>query len=255
MTQLPTAYIAELFDAEPSDLRDGMSFRALVELIERMNLDEVRSPAVPSLLGGELLLDDHQRGALLVLGDCRLNAVADWVRALNLQGFTSLVGCSCAQVATDGYLRADDAPILLGHGVVMASRGVTGRPLVGMALAELRRELSESRERLSAVAGYRIGILMPAVSTFGHAVDGLVLEEARRAGYHLVLEPGGGVTDLDDASNKARANVLDYRIVSTDDTPERLASWIVGAGLTRQAAQVRELLQRPRRILSRLKLQ
>lgn len=254
MTPLPALYIAELLKDAPEVARDGMTLNALTELLELLDAAEVQSPGAPSLMGANILNRGRAAGVLMMLGDCQLSSISTWFNSLNSIGFSSVVTCSCSQVDSNGYLRADDAPILIGHGVAIASRGVTGRPLVGMPLAELRGELRESQKKLSDIAGYQVGILAPTVSTFGHAVDGLVLEEARRAGYRLILEAGGRVTELSNTSNSPDPDRVDYRIVSTNDSPQSLADWVIGTGLSRQSAQIRELLQRPGRIFSRLKL-
>lgn len=254
MTQLPVVYFAELFERLPEHPGDGISRAALGEFIEALHQSGAQSPAVPAILAGELLPDAQAPGILLVLGDCRLPTLAHWTQALSAQGFTSLVGCACADAQYDGFLERLDAPLLLGHGTIVASRGLTGRPLVNLGLAELRRELADSRARLSELAGYPVDILLPAVSTFGHAVDGLVLDEARRAGYRWVLVPGTRVSDLHAAPGApARPTQLSYRIASSDDDPQRLAHWTLGEGLSRQRARVHELLRRPRRILSRMR--
>ncbi len=255
MAQLPTAYVPHLFAQAPGKSRDGMSAPTLSALVERLDQAQVHSPAVLSLLRGKLLLGGVERAALLVLGDTRLDSVAQWADALAAASFASLVACSCADVGAPGYLRAIDAPLLTGHGIVVASRGVSGRALVGLPLEELRHELLDSRRRLSELAGYPVRTLIPTPSTLGAAVDGLVLEEARRAGYRLVLRPGRAITELDAPLARGYSRVVDYRTVRTDDSASHLHRWIVGHGLSRRVAQVRELVNRPRRILGRLGLQ
>jgi|GEM_PF-4690731 len=253
MTSLPAIYIASLFERPPDLLSDGITLDGLAKLLELLDEAKIQSPGAASLLGANILNGAPAPGVLMILGDCQLHSISTWANLLNQKGFSSIVICGCSEVNRAGYLREDDAPLLIGHGVAIASRGATGRPLVGMPLAELRRELQESQQKLSRVAGYQVGILAPTISTFGHAVDGLVLEEARRAGYRLILEPSGRVTDLSTTQNVADPERLDYRIVTTNDAPEDLVHWIIGTGLSRPSAQIRELLQRPRRILTRLK--
>ncbi|AWV90938.1 hypothetical protein [Bradymonas sediminis] len=253
MIYLPTLYIAELFDRAPDKGCDGMTLDALSELLDLLEAAEVQSPSAPSLIGANILNKTGTPSVLMMLGDCHLPSVSAWINSLNPKGLSSIVACSFAQIEGASDLTTTDASILIGHGVSLASRGLSGRPLVGMPLAELRAELTESQQKLSEVAGYQVGILAPTVSTFGQAVDGLVLEEARRAGYRLILEPGGRVTELSSDATPITPERLDYRIVSTHDSPKSLADWVIGTGLSRQRAHIRELLQRPRRILSRLK--
>jgi hypothetical protein len=229
-----------------------MGVDALASLVESLADADVHAPAVTSLMRGKLSIDDAP-SALFVLADCRLQALADWAGSLAAATYTSIVGCSLADIGTAGYPDAKDAPLLTGHGMVLASRGVSGKPLVGMSLQSLRAELERSRHELSEMAGYGVRILMPAPSTLGTAVDGLVLEEARRAGYKLVLSPGRSVTELTERPTNGADPVqtLQYRTVRTDDSAEHLRDWILGKGLSRQVAQVRDLVNRPRRILSR----
>src|SRR5690554_2579256 len=253
MIYLPALYIAELFDRAPDSGCDGMTLDALSKLLDLLEAAEVQSPSAPSLVGANILNKAGAPSVLMMLGDCHLPSISAWINLLNSKGLSSIIACSYAHIEGASDLNTDDAPILIGHGVALASRGLSGRPLVGMPLAELRAELTESQQKLSAIAGYQVGILAPTVSTFGQAVDGLVLEEARRAGYRLILEPGGRVTELSSDATPINPEQLDYRIVSTDDSPKSLADWVIGAGLSRQSAQLRELLRRPRRILSRLK--
>lgn len=252
MAHLPTAYVDKLSSRAPSRARDGMSAATLAKLVDRLADADVYAPSVTSLMRGKLGLD-HTPAALFVLADCRLQALADWADSLSAATYASILGCSVNQLDAPGCPGATDMPLLTGHGIVLASRGVSGKALVGMPLEELRGELEESRRKLSKIAGYQVRILMPTTSMLGGAVDGLVLEEAQRAGYKLVLGPGRSVTELDKPRTNGAASIqtLHYRTVRTDDSASHLHDWILGKGLSRQVAQVRDLVNRPRRILSR----
>jgi hypothetical protein len=249
MTQLPAVYISRLYARNRKRARDGLSVEALDALVERLADADVRSPTLSSLIGGTLLGQDLERAALFVLGDTRLGAIADWAGLLAVSTYPSLVVCASSEVGRDDHICAGDMPLLTGHGIVLASQGVTGQPLVGMPLEDLRDELTASRRSLSRLAGYQVRTLLPSPSIFGNAVDGLVLEEAQRAGYKLVLQPGRSVTHL--ASTTHDMQTLSYRTVHTDDSPTHLRDWIADHGLARPIAQVRDLVRRPRRILSR----
>lgn len=254
MTQLPVVYFAELFERPPEQPCDGISLTGLQEFIEALEHSGAQSPPIPAIMAGELLPEAQAPGILLVLGDCHLHTLAQWAQAVGARGYTSVVGCAGAEAQYDGFLERMDAPLLLGHGTVVASRGLTGRPLVNLGLAELRRELVDSRAQLTALVGYPVDILLPAVATFGQAVDGLVLDEARRAGYKWVLVPGARVSDLYGGPGApVRPTLVSYRIASSDEDPQRLAHWTLGQGLSRQRARVNDLLRRPRRILSRMR--
>jgi peptidoglycan/xylan/chitin deacetylase (PgdA/CDA1 family) len=249
MSQLPTAYVSTLHAHRPERARDGMTIEALDALVEQLADAEVRSPSLSSLVRGRLSGGQVERGALFVLADSRLATIAEWAGSLAASGYTSLVVCASAELGRDGHIGTGDVPLLTGHGIVLASQGTSGRPLIGLSLEDLRHELTDSRQRLSRLAGYQVRTLLPTPSTFGNAVDGLILEEAQRAGYELVLQPGRSITELDDPSPGAR--VLNYRTLRTDDSPARLRDWIVDRGLARPLAQVSDLVNRPRRILSR----
>ncbi|MFP4598175.1 MAG: hypothetical protein ACLFVJ_07985 [Persicimonas sp.] len=248
--QLPVAHISKVYPTSPARPRDGISIEALGRLVDGLAGADVRTPAVSGLLRGKLLLEDLERPVLLTLSDCRLRSLAHWADQLAATGYTSVLGCSCSELDGPDQISRQDAPLLTGHGIVLASRGLSGRPLVDLSLQELRRELTESRERLSKLAGYSVRLLMPVPTAFGHAVDGLVLEEAKRAGYRLVLQPGRAVTDISAQAGQP-VQALQYRTVCTDDSPTHLRDWVVGRGLARGLARVRELVNRPRRILGR----
>ncbi len=252
MPQLPTAYVDQLYARAPRRARDGMAVDRLDELVEQLADADVHAPAVTALMRGKIFVD-HAPATLVVLGDCRLGALADWAGALATATYTSIVGCALDEIGTADRPNKQDMPLLTGHGIVLASRGVSGQPLVGLSLEELRHELEESRLKMSETAGYQVRILMPTPSTLGNAVDGLVLEEAWRAGYKLVLRPGGSVSEIGDAHHHStHIHTLQYRTIRTDDSAHHLRDWILGKGLSRQVAQVRDLVNRPRRILARL---
>lgn len=254
MIKLPAIYFPELFDRQPEQLSDGLSWCGLEKLVEELDEAGVMSPAASTLLNGQLWLGQAAPGALLVLGDCRVQIVARWAELLGARGFASLVGCALSNTGTRAFLQAEDAPVLLGHGLVVASRGITGQPMVGMELSVLRQELSESREKLSQMAGYPINILMPELSITGRAVDGLVLSEAKAAGYKVVLEPGGRVSALDENGPAGSLPSLNYRRARSDDSPTELLQWVLAKRFSRPKAVLDELLRSPRRILSRFRL-
>lgn len=248
--QLPVAHISKVYPTEPDRGRDGLSVGAIGTLVDKLAEADVRTPAASGLLRGKLLIEDLDHPVLLTLSDSRIRSIAHWADQLAATGYTSVLGCCCEELDAPDRIGPGDAPLLTGHGIVLASQGVSGRPLVDLSLEALRRELTDSRRRLSKLAGYSVRILMPVPTTFGQAVDGLVLEEAHRAGYHLVLRPGRAITDISAQSGQPLQS-LQYRTIRTDDSPAHLRDWVVGRGLARGLAQVRELVNRPRRILGR----
>lgn len=250
MTQLPIASVSRLYERAPQPPRDGLTLTNLHDLVEVLARADVASPGVASLLAGRPLVEQIERPLLLVLEDPRLDAIAQWAATLSAASYASMLALTCTDLDAPSSIGRRDAGLLLGHGVVLASRGVSGRPLVGMALEELRGELVDSRRRLSELAGYPVHALAPEPNTFGNAVDGLVLEQARRAGYRLVLRPGRAISQTSDATD-AQLIEYTYRRIRTDDSAEHLRDWALGKGLARGVAQVRDLVNRPRRILSK----
>lgn len=89
----------------------------------------------------------------------------------------------------------------LGAGVVCAVGALSNRSATDLAVGELRRGLRESREALRQVLGYAPSIYCP------DSLDGLVREEAARAGFTMILAP---------------------RRLAEDATPKQLCAWIAG---------------------------
>ena len=88
---------------------------------------------------------------------------------------------------TPESLQPGDLGAMLGLGLVCASAGWSGVPLVGLGITRLREELTRSREFLSAHAGFPIQALVPSANALGVAVDALILREAWSAGYRQVI--------------------------------------------------------------------
>lgn len=255
MPTFPTLYISTLHAHEPSPATDGLTTTAIADLAEELADADVHSPPATSLVCGSVLAPDEGPRALLCLGDPSRRALAHWCR-LAWSTYASLVCVSIDDMGRDDTIGPRDIPLLTGHGIIVASRGITGAPMAGMRVDTLRRELRESRQQLSEAVGYPVRWLAPTPTIFGTAVDGLVLEEARRAGYRRVLHPGSGIIELDDDPIAAQFNGcarLPYRTVQTDDSPASLVKWVVGERFTRSAARLKQLARTPRRLLDRFK--
>lgn len=253
MSRLPTIYIPCIYDDRPASVSEGTLSSTLEETVDLLVDADVRAPGLSSLLRGVLQVPPDEAHVLMMLGDSRLQAVGRWASVVAAGGYTTLAGCCWDDFGRPGHIGPADAPLLAGHGVVVASAGLSGQPLVGLGLEALRRELTQSRDQLSAALGYPVRALAPTPPTFGRAVDGLVLEEARRAGYRLILRPGSGLTDLDKSPPVRRPfEVVEYRTLRTDQSPKGLRDWILDRGLSRPRARLRELVDQPRRLLDRL---
>lgn len=223
-------------------------------LAEKLAESGVHSPTVSALVSGRLIQSLDAQHVLLCLGEPTRRALAHWF-SFSWSTYASLVCLPSSQLGVDDRPDRHDLPLLTGHGCVVASRGVSGDPLAGMPVNRLRDELVESRQRLSEAAGYQVRWLAPTPTTLGTAVDGLVLEEARRAGYRRVLHPGAGLFDLDEdpiADQPDGCARLSYRPIQTDDTVDELVRWVRDERLSRPAARLRRLKRTPRRLLDRL---
>lgn len=188
--------------------------------------------------------------ALFCLDTTRADVAAAWADRLAALGYPSLLACAADSLGAPGRLHPRDLQILAGYGMVTASVGLSGRPLVGLRLSELREELRLSRERLEAACGLPVYTLCPRPDRLGRTVDGLVLDEARRAGYRLILEPGMRV--IDDALLEHEAQALPARRIEPDDHPFELRRWVLGDGFARKIARVRHVAETPARLWSGL---
>jgi hypothetical protein len=255
MPTLPLLYISNIHTNRPSNPTDGITADALNHLADKLAEAGVHSPAASGLIAGSLVPTDDVPHVLMCLGDASRSMLSRWFR-LSWSSYASVVCCTASDFGRANHIGPDDMPLVTGHGAILASRGVSGEPLAGMRIGELRRELVESRRALSDAAGYQVRLLAPTPTTFGTAVDGLVLEEARRAGYRRVLHPGDGLLDLDEdpiADKTTGCARLSYRTVDTDDSPRSLVRWVVGERFTRPAARLKQLARTPRRLLDRFK--
>lgn len=224
---------------------------ALAALCDALAARDVLGLGVSGLIAGAVPLATPSP-VLLTTADTRLPSLARWSRLLAHPGYASLLFCVSERLLEDcdGHLSPSDLPLLTGHGVVLASRGVTGEPLVGLSPGRLREELKESRRQLSDAAGYPVNALAPAPNAVGRAFDNLVLREARRAGYTLFLKPGaGGAARVD----RARPDEpMPFHEWGPSDTPSDLADWAAGDLVARGATRLRGLLDTPRRLLRRV---
>ncbi len=142
--------------------------------------------SIAALLAGHV----NAEGALLwATRDTRTAAVARWCERVGGAGYASLVGVALEEVGRPEHLSTSDLAALPGHGVCVASAGVTGESLLGLDTKSLRRELTRTREALSEACGHEVRALLPRPDRFGRALDPLIWREAMRAGYTLVVHP------------------------------------------------------------------
>ncbi|MEM1348532.1 MAG: hypothetical protein AAGI01_08265 [Myxococcota bacterium] len=134
--------------------------------------------------------------------------------------------------STDHALLSYDVRALLGLGVALGSSGTSGAPLVGMPLGDLRSTLATSRDTMSRACGYSVCALRPTPTPLGRAIDPMVLEEAVRAGYTLVLRPSHDV--LAWRIEPVRGiRVLAQRVWTRRDHPSSITTWFGDERLSR----------------------
>jgi len=244
---LPILHVQSLTD-ERGDERGALSISELARLGRRLEANEFSTPGAAFLLAGWLSGNATRTAGLFITHETRLEPVAYWCSNLGARGYSSLLAATPYDLASPSGVSGEDMPMLLGHGVVVASRGLTGKPLVGMDVSELRRELTESRRRLSETCDYPVRALAPEPSVAGRAFDGLVEREARRAGYSLLFGPGS-VAARDGLEPES---VLEYRTREAGEDASTLRDWLLGRGLSRQSARLRQLASAPNALLDRL---
>lgn len=147
-------------------------------------------------------------------------------------GYGVLLGVESAALDAPSGWRAGELGMVFGLGGIIASSGVTGQPLVGMGLAQLRDELKRSRERLSEACGYEVITLWPRHDKLWRGVDGLILEEAQRAGYTRCVRAGLVPDDVSSwADQDHKVSVVELRPLDDALDVEALARWSSGQPL------------------------
>ena len=246
--QFPIVHIDRIVERSPNPRDRGTYALAdLQRLVSLLAETGATTPSTPFLNAGFVAGESLDVPFLFALSDPGLRSIANWWEALTPTGFASLLFCASSTLDDPETISPRDFPLLTGAGVSVVSRGVSGDPLVGLNVDRLRSELAESRERLSAALGFEVRALAPAPTPEGRAIDGLVVREARRAGYRLFFEPGG-VTEIE---GPTEPRTLAYRTVRPADTPESLRDWILGQSLARTSMRLRDLLSKPKEFLER----
>lgn len=132
-----------------------------------------------------------------------------------------------------------DIPPSLWAGLGLVFAGGGAQVLVGASVEELEGRFGGDDDSL---------IWMPAPDKFERAVDGLLLEVARRQGVRLVWVPGGGINEVDVQSRSTEhLQVLTARVDRAEDSAPALARWAQGDRIERGRARVAEISQVPKR--------
>lgn len=245
---LPILHIRRLVSGAGTVERGEFTEEELAKLGHLSSETDLATPGVAGLFAGAVPVDTLSTPVLFLTEETRPEQLGRWYRHLGAQGHASVLACTPETFGPRGDLSPSDLPVLTGHGVVLASRGLSGEPMVGLELGRLRHELEQSREQLSALAGYDVRLLAPEPAITGRALDGLVRRESERAGYTICLEPGN-VSRIDELRPEGP---LEYRTVRPGDTAEELRDWMQDRPLARSRARLRRLVSKPGEIFDRL---
>lgn len=224
---------------------DPARFGAFHQLVDALDGEEAETPSFASLVRGRIAESGLQRPCLPTLGDVRRDRLDAWCRRLGPLGWSSIWATPLDSLDGGDSVDSNTLGMLAGQGVVVASRGVSGDPLVSMDVGRLRDELERSREQLSELCGYPIRWLVPPPTPTGHAADELVVDEARRAGYSRILVPGWHHAEPEDDAHSP----LPMLVLDDVDSVDAVLRWLrrrPGSGLE---TRVRSWLRRPKRIL------
>ncbi|MFB6351900.1 MAG: hypothetical protein ABEN55_01425, partial [Bradymonadaceae bacterium] len=159
-TRLPIVHVEQIVEAHAADRRDAtLTIADLRALTYHLWETEASSPSAAFLNTGFVPLAGLTDPFLLTIADLRLGALGAWAGLLGNAGFSSIAFCAADELDREETVGPADFPLLTGSGVAIASRGTTGRPLIGLPLSELRDELADSHSRLSEAAGFPVRIL------------------------------------------------------------------------------------------------
>lgn len=134
---------------EPADPAEDARFTVTVAELEAQ-LEELAAA------GGAL---DPRRatigdsGVALTFDGGERSVLAEAVPRLARRGWVGALFVTTERIGHPGWLSPEDVKGIRAAGWLVGSRGHTGRPLPALPFAELRDELSRSRERLLAILG------------------------------------------------------------------------------------------------------
>ena len=163
-------------------------------------------------------------------------------QALSVRGYTGVFGLLGNGLSTLGR-RGQQA--VLGHGMVAAAGA--DQTLIEMTPQQVRRRFQQQRP-----ADGHPPIWMPKPDRLDRAVDGMVLEEARRAGVALLWAPGDGINGVDEPPDSPGPVVVQARVDDGAYGVERLGKWAGGHRMERGRMRLQDLGSQPRRWLRQL---
>ena len=210
------------------DFRDVESFRErLEEVMEGCLGAGLGAVGLAALLGGTAmpLRGEESPGLLLGLRTGDLAFAAAFAEELGARGLTGLMSLK----GNEGGAGEIPRSLWAGTGVVLVPG--RGEVLVGKGPKEVR-------EALEGVDPG--GVWMPGVDRRERAVDGLVLEEARRKGVRSIWIPGVGVNRLEKVARES-PEVITARVDDGREPLEGLVAWARGDRLERGRARLKGL--------------
>ena len=148
-------------------------------------LDLLREAGSPVVTHADLAARLTESGPLPVIvtfddGDGSNASVA--LPALLAREMPAVFFITTGWIGTAGHLDEAGIARLHGSGMTIGSHGITHRYLTGLADAELREELSGSKQRLEQI----IGSPVDSLSAPGGRIEGRVFEAAAAAGYRYI---------------------------------------------------------------------
>jgi hypothetical protein len=214
-----------------------------MRVLDLLAAKDVLGVSLPALLSGRVEPSDATRPCVLPLFEARhRETLAWWALLTGPLGYASVAIVDSALLGEQG-LTAGEVALLLGHGIVLASSGDDGLPLIGLSAVELREALTVSQRALSSLSPYEATMLCPRPNDLDVAFDGLVESEARRAGFRLFFAPGPGI-------DEGSRSVMTYRSIEPDAAPAEIRRWVLGEGFSRQRAQFERYRQLSKRLLA-----
>jgi peptidoglycan/xylan/chitin deacetylase (PgdA/CDA1 family) len=181
------------------------------------------------------------RVAMLTFDDGFESVLTRAAPLLVRHAFGAVLFITTEKIGQPGYLSEAQVQRLLGEGIIVGAHGATHRFLADLPLAELRRELDDSKARLEDLVGYRV-VWMSAP---GGRVDARVVLEARRAGFRCVFGSRPGLIPAQDPPDILPRVAITKRI--TDEALGALLRMAPSAW-AREVARY-EALAMPKRLL------
>lgn len=218
-------------------------------ILDLLAARDILGVSLPALIKGQLSPIDPGHPSVLPLVEVTTpEELASFAEITGPLGYPSLAFLPSNVLEGHGGFEEKDLAMVLGYGVVIGARGAGVRPLVGLSLGELRNELDQSAKVLREACGYGVKALCPGRNKLGVAFDGLIVKEARRAGFNLLFTPGEGFY-VPEAPRHAPDELISYREVAADDHPAELRRWVLGEGFSRERAKLRRFSRMPKKLL------